>query len=251
MEFLIVFLIIGYLLYKNNSLKKSLSDLSKKVQNTNIDKNNNSNLNSNYESTTEKNTSIKSTDEKIESIKKSTYYYKEKMFWDSDLEKDVYFIINNFIKNKSAKVEILPHVSLRELFKPTNDFNNKNLKQLSSYHIDILLLSKESFVPLIAIEIDGSHHELSDNQKIRDAFKNSLLERNRIPLLRLKPDNCNYAFIAKELTRLLNTVPIYCPKCGGKMLERTNPINGDKFLGCSNFPTLECRHSELIDYKII
>src|SRR5699024_3177851 len=103
------------------------------------------------------------------------------------------------------------HVSLRELFKPTNDFNNQNLKQLSSYHIDILLLSEKSFVPLVAIEIDGSHHELSDSQKIRDAFKNSLLDRNGIKLLRLKPNNCNYDFIQSELTKLLNTLPIYCP----------------------------------------
>lgn len=251
MEFLIVCFIIGYLLYKNNSLKKSLSDLSKKVQNINIYENNNSNLNSTYESTDEKIESIKSTTERIESIKKSTYYYQKKLFWDSSLEKDVYFIINNFIKNKSAKVEILPHVSLRELFKPTNDFSNKNLKQLSSYHIDILLLSEKSFIPLVAIEIDGAYHELNDKQKIRDAFKSSLLERNGIQLLRLKPDNCNYAFIESELTRLLNIVPIYCPKCGGKMVERTNSKNGKKFLGCSNYPSLECKHRELINCKII
>ena len=158
MEFLIVCIIIAYLLYKNNSLKKSSSNLNQKTYKINIEQNNNSNVKQNY----------KSTEEKIESIKKSTYYYKEKKFWDSSLEKEVYFYINDFIKNKSAKVEILPHVSLRELFKPTNDFKNQNLKQLSSYHIDVLLLSEKSFVPLVAIEIDGSHHELSDSQKIRD-----------------------------------------------------------------------------------
>lgn len=244
MEFLIVCIIISYLLYKNNSLKKSLSILNQKINRLTIEKNNNSNksstLNQNY----------KSTEERIESIKKSTYYYKEKDFWDSSLEKEVYFYINNFIKNKSAKVEILPHVSLRELFKPTNDFKNQNLKQLSSYHIDILLLSEKSFVPLVAIEIDGSHHELDDNQRIRDAFKNSLLERNGIQLLRLKPDNCNYAFIESELTKLLTTAPIYCPKCGRKLLEKKNSANGKKFLGCSGFP-LECDHTESSYYKII
>ena len=241
MEFLIICFIIGYLLLKNNSLKKSLSSLTKKVHNINIEQNNNSKLDQNY----------KSTEKKIENIKKSTYYYKEKKFWDSSLEKEVFFIINNFIKNTSAKVEILPHVSLRELFKPTNDFKNRNLKQLSSYHIDILLLSEKSFVPLVAIEIDGAHHELSDSQKIRDAFKSSLLERNGIKLLRLTPDNCNYAFIQNELTKLLTTSPIYCPECGSKMVEKSNTKNGTKFLGCSSYSSLNCTHSKSINYKIL
>ncbi|MBX9185257.1 DUF2726 domain-containing protein [Clostridium sp. K04] len=241
MEFLIVCIIIAYLLYKNNSLKKSSSNLNQKTYKINIEQNNNSNVKQNY----------KSTEEKIESIKKSTYYYKEKKFWDSSLEKEVYFYINDFIKNKSAKVEILPHVSLRELFKPTNDFKNQNLKQLSSYHIDVLLLSEKSFVPLVAIEIDGSHHELSDSQKIRDAFKTSLLERNGIKLLRLKPDNCNYDFIESELINLLTTSSIYCPECGSEMIKKSNKKTGEKFLGCSGFHSLGCRCSKSIDYKVI
>lgn len=241
MEFLIVCIIIAYLLYKNNSLKKSSSNLNQKTYKINIEQNNNSNVKQNY----------KSTEEKIESIKKSTYYYKEKKFWDSSLEKEVYFYINDFIKNKSAKVEILPHVSLRELFKPTNDFKNQNLKQLSSYHIDVLLLSEKSFVPLVAIEIDGSHHELSDSQKIRDAFKTSLLERNGIKLLRLKPDNCNYDFIESELINLLTTSSIYCPECGIEMIKKSNKKTGEKFLGCSGFHSLGCRCSKSIDYKVI
>lgn len=241
MEFLIFCIIIGYLLYKNNSLKKSLSNLTQKTYKINIEQNNNSNVKQNY----------KSTEEKIESIKKSTYYYKEKNFWDSSLEKEVYFYINDFIKNKSAKVEILPHVSLRELFKPTNDFKNQNLKQLSSYYIDILLLSEKFFVPLVAIEIDGSHHELSDSQKIRDAFKTSLLEGNGIKLLRLKPDNCNYDFIESELIKLLTTSSIYCPECGNEMIKKSNKKTGEKFLGCSGFHSLGCRCSKSIDYKVI
>lgn len=241
MEFLIVCIIIAYLLYKNNSLKKSSSNLNQKTYKINIEQNNNSNVKQNY----------KSTEEKIESIKKSTYYYKEKKFWDSSLEKEVYFYINDFIKNKSAKVEILPHVSLRELFKPTNDFKNQNLKQLSSYHIDVLLLSEKSFVPLVAIEIDGSHHELSDSQKIRDAFKTALLERNGIKLLRLKPDNCNYDFIESELINLLTTSSIYCPECGSEMIKKSNKKTGEKFLGCSGFHSLGCRCSKSIDYKVI
>lgn len=247
MEFLIVCIIIGYLLYKNNSLKKSLSNLTQKINRLTIEKNNN--VSSNQNSTLNQNS--KTIEERIDSIKKSTYYYKEKDFWDSSLEKEVYFYINNFIKNKSVKVEILPHVSLREIFKPTNDFNNKNLKQLSSYHTDILLLSEKSFVPLVAIEIDGSHHELDDKQRIRDAFKNSLFERNGIQLLRLKPDNCNYAFIESELTKLLSTAPIYCPECGSKMIEKSNNKTGEKFLGCSGFLSLDCRHSKSINYTII
>ncbi|OKZ75569.1 MAG: hypothetical protein BHW00_01560 [Clostridium sp. 26_22] len=91
MEFLIISFIIGYLIFKNNSLKKSLGNLTQEINNINIKQNDTSNLNKNR----------KSTEEIIESIKRSTYYYKEKNFWDSSLEKEVYFIINNFIKKEN------------------------------------------------------------------------------------------------------------------------------------------------------
>ena len=47
MEFLIVCIIIGYLLYKNNSLKKSLSNLTQKINRLTIEKNNNVSSNKN------------------------------------------------------------------------------------------------------------------------------------------------------------------------------------------------------------
>ena len=47
MEFLIVCIIIGYLLYKNNSLKKSLSNLTQKINKLTIEKNNNVSSNQN------------------------------------------------------------------------------------------------------------------------------------------------------------------------------------------------------------
>jgi predicted RNA-binding Zn-ribbon protein involved in translation (DUF1610 family) len=114
-----------------------------------------------------------------------------------------------------------------------------------------LTQKEKSFVPLVAIEIDGSHHELSDSQKIRDAFKTSLLERNGIKLLRLKPDNCNYDFIESELINLLTTSSIYCPECGSEMIKKSNKKTGEKFLGCSGFHSLGCRCSKSIDYKVI
>ena len=69
MEFLIVCIIIGYLLYKNNSLKKSLSILTQKINKLTIEKNNN--VSSNQNSTLNQN--YKSTEERIESIKKKTF----------------------------------------------------------------------------------------------------------------------------------------------------------------------------------
>lgn len=92
---------------------------------------------------------------------------------------------------------------------------------------------------------------MDDNQRIRDAFKNSLLERNEIKLLRLKPNNCNYDFIETELTKLLTNAPIYCPECGNEMIEKSNNKTVEKFLGCSGFLSLDCRHSKSIDYTII
>lgn len=78
-----------------------------------------------------------------------------------------------------------------------------------------------------------------------------MLERNKIKLLRLKPDNCNYNFIESELTNLLSNAPIYCPECGSKMIEKSNNKTGEKFLGCSGFLLLDCRHSKSINYTII
>ena len=70
MEFLIVCIIIAYLLYKNNSLKKSSSNLNQKTYKINIEQNNNSNVKQNY----------KSTEEKIESIRKVHIIIKKKNF---------------------------------------------------------------------------------------------------------------------------------------------------------------------------
>lgn len=74
MEFLIVCLIIGYLLYKNNSLKKSLSILNQRINRLTIEKDTNSNRNSTL------NQNYKSTEEKIESIKKVHIIIKKKIF---------------------------------------------------------------------------------------------------------------------------------------------------------------------------
>lgn len=70
MEFLIVCIIIGYLIHKNNSLKKSLSNLTQKINRLTIEQNNKSTLSQNY----------KSTEEKIESIKKVHITIKQKTF---------------------------------------------------------------------------------------------------------------------------------------------------------------------------
>ena len=56
-------------------------------------------------------------------------------------------------------------------------------------HVDFLLFNQMDKQPVLAIEVDGTvFHEARSKQAVRDAKKNSILEKCGVPLLRLRTD---------------------------------------------------------------
>ncbi len=198
----------------------------------------------------------KTLEEKIKNMQISANYYtaKEK-FWDSEFEGKVYSIINRFIDNNKRSSEfdlnVIPHVSLREIFMYKNDKDFKkaqeNLRILSTYHIDMLLVDKTHYSPLIAIEIDGKNHQTDEKTIIRDAFKNQLFLNNDIHLLRISNENCNYQYIKEVLEEQLEKLPPICKKCGANLVHKVNSGTGKTFWGCPNYTKLGCDFSKSLD----
>ncbi|WP_199609563.1 AAA domain-containing protein [Flocculibacter collagenilyticus] len=66
------------------------------------------------------------------------------------------------------------------------DIEERRFASHPNSHIDFLLFNKLDMQPILAIEVDGySFHELNKQQKIRDNYKNNILAKISLPLLRL------------------------------------------------------------------
>ncbi len=82
------------------------------------------------------------------------------------------------------------HVSLRDIFDAgglqlTSDETTFYRNPWS--HADFVIYKKMNCQPVLVIEVDGvSYHEQKKEQKRRDSLKDSLLEKAKIPILRLK-----------------------------------------------------------------
>lgn len=108
---------------------------------------------------------------------------------DFDTENITKVVIKNILKEYSG-LKLAMHVPLRQLIKlnginltdeETRFYFNRNS------HVDFVIYNSLSNVPLLAIEVDGiAFHEQSEEQKIRDKKKDSILSKAGLKLLRLK-----------------------------------------------------------------
>lgn len=100
----------------------------------------------------------------------------EKVFFrvllDIDLGNDIYI----FSKVRVADIIFLPG-DIKD--------RNKYLSKILSKHIDFLICSRDTFAPLLAIELDDKSHNLPQNHK-RDIEKNKILSSAKIPMMRVQ-----------------------------------------------------------------
>ena len=247
MSTILIFIII-YLCYTINMMMNENRKIKNKVElyKSEIDilKSELDKTNKVYNKNTEATAKMKkSLEEQIENMKISANYYSQKFsFWDSEYEKKAYKIICKFIENTNGNSEfdlgIIPHVSLKEVFKPKE---NKNLKILSMYHIDMLLVDKRYHTPLVAIEIDGKNHNEDEKTIKRDAFKNQIFLNSEIQLIRIPNEKCNYGYIKEVLDKEIGKLPPICEKCGAKLVHRINGETKERFWGCSNYREIGCK----------
>ena len=94
------------------------------------------------------------------------------------------------------------HVSLKDFvnlkaIRLTNDEYKFSINPNS--HADFLIYNKMSRKPLLVIEVDGvSFHEQQKKQRERDAKKNSILEKSKIKIIRLKTNGSEEERRVKE-----------------------------------------------------
>ena len=150
---------------------------------------------------------------------------------------------------------ILPKVNLADVFfSPTSDPIHRN--RISQKHLDFLCCDRETFRPMLGIELDDSSHQRAARIE-RDAFVDAVFASAGLPLLRI-PAQQSYASgqiatAIDDAVRARSTkqdaaiadpsaADPRCPSCGVAMVVRTATTGshaGRKFYGCPNYP--RCR----------
>ena len=140
--------------------------------------------------------------------------------------------------------------------------------KISRKHLDFVLCDSQTFAPKMVIELDDKSHARQRAQA-RDRDKDEILEAAGVPLLRVEASR---SYTTRELSEKLHAVLAEprredagaapsapdrssapascpattqgrsCPACGAAMSIRISTRGdrkGEKFWGCSNYPT--CR----------
>ena len=92
-------------------------------------------------------------------------------------------------ENKNlGHLDVLCHVPLRDIISDSLLMTSKELQYASNYstHVDFLIVNRVSRKPVLVIETDGwAYHNAETKQHKRDEIKDSILEKYKLPLLRL------------------------------------------------------------------
>ncbi len=79
---------------------------------------------------------------------------------------------------------VFPNVRLNDLFTIGGDEKRSTYNRLRDKHVDFLIVSRDGFVPTLALELDGASHENEVQQK-RDQVKDTVFRSAGLTLLRL------------------------------------------------------------------
>ncbi|OUR72168.1 hypothetical protein A9Q78_07625 [Methylophaga sp. 41_12_T18] len=146
--------------------------------------------------------------------------------------------------------------------------------KIKAKHVDFVLVKKDTFEIICAIELDDRSHEKIQRQR-RDQFLDGSFRAVGVPLLRFAAKQAYQSTdIANKLRELVidtsslattgsaesivtpqsnkaDINPKLCPKCGGNLVQRESKRGknkGDTFFGCMNFP--QCRFMEIPRYRV-
>ncbi len=118
------------------------------------------------------------------------YLSKHKKVSEYDSENLMYSLLDDILSDgKYASFDVLVHYPLNNLVKSTDGFTDGEIQYAMNplTHIDFLIYNKLNKIPVLAIEVDGyAFHKDGTKQAERDEVKNSILEKIKLPLLRLR-----------------------------------------------------------------
>ena len=104
-----------------------------------------------------------------------------------DSENIAYNEIKNILNDYNS-LDMATHIPLLRILDNTNLLNEEELKYVRRdwTHIDFVIYNKMDKKPSLAVEVDGyAFHKKSTAQSKRDELKNKILEKYKIPLIRL------------------------------------------------------------------
>lgn len=140
----------------------------------------------------------------VESEISSIFDYLYKQYWTEkekilgsrkrvsvfDSENLMYnLILEVLFENNYTDLGVVTHLPLKEIFKNLNKLNDeeKYFVSKTDSHVDFMVYSKVSKMPILAIEIDGyDYHKEGTKQFDRDTVKDRIFEKYNLPLERFK-----------------------------------------------------------------
>lgn len=116
-------------------------------------------------------------------IKKSQYKYYAKSYVMTSRENECFKILNEIF---SSKWFVVPQVHLSALldYRVKGQNWNAAFRHINGKSVDFVLIGKESYKVICAIELDDSTHSRSDRIE-RDAEIERMFKEARIPLARI------------------------------------------------------------------
>ena len=196
----------------------------------------------------------------------------------SPAEHSFYSVLTNML---GEHFTVCPKVSLSDVFYinprkvPAGEKPISYRNRIDRKHVDFLICTPKTMIPVLGIELDDKSHRRVDRQ-VRDAFVDSVFTAAGLPLLHV-PAAASYntrelaillrphlepvrevgrtlqkgdpgAAAAEEPVEAADSASLggsakpACPKCGGEMVLRTASRGthaGKQFWGCENYP--QCR----------
>ncbi len=120
--------------------------------------------------------------------KRREYLKKHKRISEYDSENLMNALIEDILKEECfSKLDVVSHFPLNNIIRDMHLLNADEIRYASNpwTHIDFVIFNRIDKVPVLAIEVDGyMYHKEGTRQHERDAMKNTILEKYRIPLLR-------------------------------------------------------------------
>ena len=138
-------------------------------------------------------------DENKDQIKKAQYRYYAKPYVMTSRENECFKILNEIF---SSKWFVVPQVHLSALldYRVKGQNWNAAFRHINDKSVDFVLIGKESYKVICAIELDDSTHSKPDRME-RDAEIERMFKEARIPLARInKFESMTKPEIAKVVT---------------------------------------------------
>lgn len=125
-----------------------------------------------------------------------------------DSENLAFLMIKGILKNKPfTHLGVAMHVPFRSLLGDLSGLSEREFSFSTNdwTHVDFLIYSRVTHLPVLVIEVDGFQFHNNEKQKERDALKDSILAKYGIPILRLNTtDSSEKERVCEKLRTLVS-----------------------------------------------